>query len=280
MIWRLATRSLDGGARPLLMGIVNATPDSFSDGGECLDPGAAAERALALEAEGADLVDLGGESTRPGSAPVPEGEERRRVQPVIERLAGRIRVPVSIDTSKASVAEAALAAGAEIVNDVTALRGDPGMAALCARARCGVVLMHMLGAPRTMQADPRYGDVVAEVAAFLRGRLAAAEAAGVERDRIALDPGIGFGKTTAHNLEILRRLAGLAALGRPLLVGPSRKRFLGEIAGGEPKDRDGATAAACLFAVERGASILRVHNVRLVREVLATWRALGGERRG
>lgn len=277
MPWRLKTRSLEIGGRPLLMGIVNATPDSFSDGGACLDPAAAAERALALEADGADLVDVGGESTRPGSAGVPGDEERRRVLPVVSRLAGRLRVPISVDTAKAAVAEAALDAGAEIVNDVTALRGDPRMAAACARAGCGVVLMHMQGEPRTMQADPRYGDVVAEIAAFLRARLAAAAAAGIARDRIAIDPGIGFGKTLAHNLEILRRLPELASLGAPVLAGPSRKRFLGELTGIEnPADRDGATAAACVFLAGRGASILRVHNVALVRQALEAWRGMAG----
>ncbi len=277
MPWRLKTRSLEIGDRPLLMGIVNATPDSFSDGGDCFDTDAAVERALRLESDGADILDIGGESTRPGAAGVPEADERRRVLPVLSRLAGLLRIPISIDTSKAGVAEAALAAGAEIVNDVTALRSDPKMAAVCARAGCGVVLMHMQGEPRAMQQSPRYGDAVAEIASFLRERIAAAEAAGISRDRIAIDPGIGFGKTMAHNLEILRRLPEFASLGAPVLAGPSRKRFLGELAGvGNPADRDGATAAACIFLAGRGASILRVHNVSIVRQALAAWRGMAG----
>jgi len=245
-----------------VMGIVNVTPDSFSDGGRWLDPGAAVAHGLALEAEGAAIVDVGGESTRPGAEPVGADEEIRRVQPVVEGLASALRsATISVDTAKAPVAEAALAAGASLVNDVTALRGDPGMAGVVAAAGCDICLMHMQGEPRTMQDSPTYGDVVDDVNAFLEERMTAAVAAGIEEGRISLDPGIGFGKTVTHNLELLNRLDEIVALGRPVLVGTSRKRFIGAIAGGEPEERVPGSLASIVVALERGARIFRVHDV-------------------
>ena len=250
------------------MGVVNVTPDSFSDGGRFLDPGAAVEHGRRLAAEGAEMLDVGGESTRPGSAGVPAEEELRRVLPVVEELAAA-GVTVSIDTSKAAVADAALDAGAAYVNDVTAFRGDPDLAALVASRGVPCCLMHMLGTPRTMQDDPRYDDVVSEVKAFLEQRLAFAVAEGVAEERVMLDPGIGFGKTLDHNLELLARLDEIAALGRPVVVGVSRKSFLGRITGREAAERAVATAAANVLALERGASVFRVHDVAETRDALA-----------
>jgi dihydropteroate synthase len=255
--------------RPLIMGVVNVTPDSFSDGGEFLDPGRAIEHAAELVRDGADVLDVGGESTRPGAEAVDAAEEIRRVVPVLDGLVG-VGVPISIDTSKAPVAAAALDAGATWVNDVTALRGDPDLAALCAERRCELVLMHMLGTPRTMQQDPRYDDVVAEVKAFLAERVEAAVAAGVEEGRIWVDPGIGFGKTVEHNLELLRRLGELRDLGRPILVGTSRKSFLGRITGREVDERLGGTIASNVLAVANGAAGVRVHDVATIRDALRT----------
>ncbi|MBX5474379.1 MAG: dihydropteroate synthase [Thermoleophilia bacterium] len=256
------------------MGVVNVTPDSFFDGGVHLDPDVAAAAARRMVEEGAAIVDVGGESTRPGSSGVTLDEELRRVVPVLERLAGE--VPVSIDTSKAGVARAAVALGAELVNDVTALRGDPELAGVVADAGVYVCLMHMQGEPRTMQREPRYDDVVAEVAAFLEERLAFAVAQGIPEERICLDPGIGFGKTVAHNFELVRRLDVLLALGRPVLVGFSRKSSLGRVLG-DPDATTGplsASVAAAVAAYERGASILRVHDVREHVEALTVARAV------
>jgi dihydropteroate synthase len=260
--------------RPSVVGIVNVTPDSFSDGGEAFGVEAAVERALAHVAAGAALVDVGGESTRPGADPVPLDEELRRVVPVLERLDG---VPVSIDTAKAEVARRALAAGAMLVNDVTALRGDPAMAGTVAEAGAFLCLMHRRGEPRTMQADPRYDDVVSEVAAFLEERLAFAVAAGIAEERICLDPGFGFGKTVEHTLALLRGIPVLAGLGRPLLVGISRKRALGRLLGDPEATTSSAAAsvAAALAAFERGASLFRVHDVRDHVEALAVAAAVG-----
>jgi dihydropteroate synthase len=247
------------------MGIVNVTPDSFSDGGLWLDRDAAIAHARDLVAEGAAILDVGGESTRPGAAPVAADEERRRVVPVIEALAddaAAAGVQLAVDTTKSAVARGALEAGATFVNDVSALRFDPELAGVVAAAGCDVCLMHMLGEPRTMQDDPRYGDVVSEVKAFLEERLAFAVGEGIAEERILLDPGIGFGKTGAHNLTLLRRLDELAALGRPLLFGASRKTFLGRLTGRDvPADRVAATVAANVLALERGASVFRVHDV-------------------
>jgi dihydropteroate synthase len=253
-------RALDTAARTLVMGALNVTPDSFSDGGRYAEAGAAVRRGLEMLAEGADLVDVGGESTRPGAAPVDAAEELRRVLPVVQALATAGAV-ISIDTVKAEVAAAALEAGAAVVNDVTAL-GDPEMAGVVARAGAGVVLMHMQGSPRTMQDDPRYGDVVAEVGAFLAGSAAAAAAAGIDPGAICLDPGIGFGKRLEHNLALLAGVPHLAALGYPVLVGASRKRFLADILGPiPPAERDAAAAAAHVLAIAGGATIIRTHNV-------------------
>jgi dihydropteroate synthase len=252
-----------------IMGVVNVTPDSFSDGGLFLDADAAVAHARALEAEGADILDVGGESTRPGAEPVAFEEELRRVIPVIEALvAGGARAQISIDTMKLPVAEAAVAAGATYVNDVTAFRADPQMAALVADRDVDCCLMHMLGEPRTMQRDPVYDDVVSDVKAFLEERLAFAVAEGIAEERIQLDPGIGFGKTMEHNLELLRRLGELVALGRPVVIGTSRKSFLGRLTGREVDDRLAATIATNVLALERGASVFRVHDVGPVRDAL------------
>jgi len=242
--------------RPSVMGVVNVTPDSFSDGGVHFDPDIAAAAARRMVAAGAAIVDVGGESTRPGSAGVSTDEELRRVVPVLERLAGE--VPVSIDTSKAAVARRGLELGAELVNDVTALRADPELAGVVADSSSYLCLMHMLGTPRTMQEDPRYDDVAAEVAAFLEERLSFAVAQGVPEERICLDPGIGFGKTVEHNLELVRRLDVLLALGRPVLVGFSRKSTLRRLGA---TDLTSASVAAAVAAYGHGATILRVHDV-------------------
>jgi dihydropteroate synthase len=257
-----------------LMGVVNVTPDSFSDGGLYLDPEAAIAHGRELAAAGAEILDVGGESTRPGAEVVSEEEELRRVIPVIEGL-GR-EGDISVDTSKAAVAAAALDAGAEIVNDVTALRGDTGMAALCAERGATVVLMHMRGDPRTMQNDPRYEDVVAEVKAFLAERLEAAMAAGIAAEQIWLDPGIGFGKTAAHNMELLRRLGELRELGRPLVIGTSRKSFIGRVDGSAAGERLGGTIASSVLAAAEGAEVLRVHDVAEVRQALTVATAILG----
>jgi len=251
------------------MGVVNVTPDSFSDGGRYLDPAAAVEHGLALEAEGAAILDVGGESTRPGARPVPAAQERERVIPVISGLieAGA-RALISVDTSKAEVAEAALDAGASIVNDVTGLRGDPAMAALIASRGVDVCLMHMLGDPRTMQHDPRYDDVVAEVRTFLRERIEVAAAAGIPEERIMVDPGIGFGKTPQHNLELLARIDEIVALGPPVVVGTSRKSFLGKITGREVERRLAGTITTNVIAYERGARVFRVHDVGPMHDAL------------
>ena len=246
-----------------VMGVVNVTPDSFSDGGLFLDPDAAVAHGERLISEGADILDVGGESTRPGADPVSVDEELRRVIPVIERLSGAI----SIDTSKADVAERALDAGATIVNDVSALRFDPRMAEAAARAEA-LCLMHMLGEPRTMQDDPRYDDVVSDVKAFLEERLAFAVAQGIAEERVWLDPGIGFGKTLEHNLELLRRLDEIVAIGRPVVVGTSRKSFLGRITGRAEHDRVAGTVATNVMALERGARVFRVHDVAQAADAL------------
>jgi dihydropteroate synthase len=260
--------------RPSVMGVLNVTPDSFSDGGLFVDPAEAVAHGRRLAAEGATVVDVGGESTRPGAVPVSSEEELERVEPVLEGLRG---LPVSIDTSKATVAERALALGAELVNDVTALRGDPDLAGVVAAGDAFVCLMHMQGDPRTMQDAPRYDDVVSDVLAFLEERVAFAVANGIAEERIAVDPGIGFGKTPDQNLELLRRLDELGALGRPILVGVSRKSTFGKVLGGP-----GATTAtlaasigAAVAAFERGASVVRAHDVRETVEALEVAAAVG-----
>jgi dihydropteroate synthase len=256
-----------------IMGIVNVTPDSFSDGGEFLDPDRAIAHGRELAGEGADLLDVGGESTRPGAAAVGAEEELRRVEPVVEALAAD-GTTVSIDTSKVAVAEAALGAGATMVNDVTAFRAEPDLAGLCAQRGCEVVLMHMLGDPRTMQENPVYEDVVDDIKEFLAERIAFATAEGVDEERIWIDPGIGFGKTVEHNLELHRRLAELAELGRPIAFGSSRKSFIGRLTGAEVGDRLGGTIASNVIAYANGAGMLRVHDVRPMRDALAVAEAV------
>ena len=251
----------------IVMGVINVTPDSFSDGGALLHPERATRHARRLIAVGADVVDIGGESTRPGADAVSADEEIGRVAPVLARIASD-DVRVSIDTSKSAVAEAALDAGAEIVNDVTALRADPALAALCAERDCGVVLMHMLGTPRTMQDDPSYDDVVDDVKAFFVDRIEFAVGAGISEERIWVDPGIGFGKTVEHNLELLRRLGEFRELGLPICIGSSRKSFIGTITGREVGERLGGTIASNVIALANGAEVFRVHDVRAVREAL------------
>jgi len=273
---RRFTISLPGGAslalgdRALVMGVVNVTPDSFSDGGRLLDPAVAIEAGVRMAEQGADLVDVGGESSRPGAEPLDEVEERRRVLPVIEGLARRVRIPVSVDTYKASTAAAALAAGASLVNDISGLRYEPALAGVVARHGAPIVLMHTRGRPRQMYEQASYHDVIAEVLDELRESMAFATTAGIAAERIILDPGLGFAKDAAHSYEALARLDEFAELGRPLLVGPSRKSFLARPLGGSvpPSDRDWATAAAVASAVLAGAHIVRVHAVREMLQVV------------
>ncbi|MGZ5354287.1 MAG: dihydropteroate synthase [Actinomycetota bacterium] len=260
--WRVGERAFDCSERTLVMGIVNVTPDSFSDGGRFLDASAAAAHGTRLVADGADLIDVGGESTRPGSDPVPATDEVARVVPVIGRLADAVPgVPISIDTRKADVAEAAIDAGASIVNDVSA-GGDPGMFDVVRERGASLVLMHMKGEPKTMQVSASYDDVVAEVHAYLLERLGAARDAGIHAERIAVDPGIGFGKDLGHNLELIRRIDEMTDLGRPVLVGPSRKRFIGAILDLPEGERTEGTLAAVAWMVAKGAHVVRVHDVR------------------
>lgn len=254
--------------RPLVMGIVNVTPDSFYDGGRYKLSRQAVDHALELVEQGADILDIGAESTRPGANPVGEDDELARLIPVITDLVRRVTVPISVDTTKASVAQSALDAGACIVNDVSALRWDPAMASVVARSGAAVVLMHMQGTPQTMQHAPQYGDVVREVAAFLQERIQAAGAAGIPKTHIILDPGIGFGKLLKHNLELLNRVSDLTRLHCPVLVGPSRKAFIGQLLDRPVEHREWGTAAAVALAVDRGAAILRVHDVAMMADVV------------
>lgn len=272
--WTFAGTTWILGAAPKIMGILNVTPDSFSDGGQFLDPGLAAAHAGELFAQGADLVDIGGESTRPGAAPVSVEEEMRRVLPVVERVARNAPGPVSIDTRNAQVARRALDLGAVIVNDVSGLTCDPQMATVCAQARAGVVCMHMQGTPATMQQDPQYADVVAEIAAYLAGRLDALDQAGIPRERIVIDPGIGFGKTASHNLDILRNVEQFRALGRPVLIGHSRKRFLGKLLGRPLDELLAGTLGVALALSLKGIDLLRVHDVQATRDSLLAFQAL------
>ena len=274
--WKLKTRTLRFGRRPLLMGVINVTPDSFSDGGRFLQSTSAVEEALRLVDDGADLIDIGGESTRPYAAVVEADEELQRVVPVIERLARETNVPISIDTSKAAVAQAALEAGAEVINDVTGLEGDPQMVATAIASGAGICAMHMQGTPQTMQDAPRYGDVVAEIHQYLQQRRDALLAAGIPLERICLDPGIGFGKTHQHNLTLMTHASAFHDLGCPVLVGHSRKGFLAKVIGDKGADRDAATAGAALTLAAQGVQVIRVHNVRLVREALLAFEACGG----
>ena len=275
-VWRVGDVELDCGERTLVMGILNVTPDSFSDGGRYLDHAAAVARGIEMVDEGADLVDVGGESTRPGSDPVSADEERDRVAPVIQALTAKVPVPISIDTRKPAVARAALEAGALIVNDISGAR-DPEMFTVARKAGAGLVLMHMKGEPKTMQVAPHYDDVVAEVHEYLRERIEAAEFAGIAFDRLCIDPGIGFGKDLQQNLRLMHHVDALLDLGRPVLVGPSRKRFIGALLDLPVDERVEGTAAAVSWLVGRGAHIVRVHDVgqmvRVVRVLDAITRA-------
>lgn len=275
-VWDLGTRRLTFGRRPAVMGIVNVTPDSFSDGGRHLDPTAAVDTALRMEDDGAAIVDIGGESTRPYSDPVAADEEIARVLPVIERLRGRLAIPISIDTGKAAVAAAAIAAGAEIINDVTGLDGDPEMAAVARTHRVGVCVMHMRGTPQTMQDDPKYDDVVREIADYLLARREDCLAKGIPHERICLDPGIGFGKTHAHNLRLLRSVGRFVRLGSPLLIGHSRKGFIAHVLGDKQADRTAGTLGVSLAVARQGAHLLRVHDVRETVDGLKLFEASGG----
>ena len=274
--WEACGRAIVTGRVPRVMGIVNVTPDSFSDGGRAATRDAAIAHALRLVDEGADLLDIGGESSRPGAEPVPEDEELRRVLPVVEALAPRVPVPISVDTTKAGVAVRALRAGASIVNDITALGGDPDLPRVVAESGAGVVLMHMAGTPRTMQDDPRYGDVVGDVRDFLTGRIAEVESLGIPRARVAIDPGIGFGKTLEHNLELLRNLDRFATLGCAVLIGTSRKGFLGALTGRPVAERVIASVVSSLAAATRGAHVVRVHDVAPMVEAIKIWAELRG----
>jgi dihydropteroate synthase len=276
--WQLRTKTLALGPTPRWMGIVNITPDSFSDGGRYFDTGAAVDHALQLVADGADILDIGGESTRPGSAAVDAQEELRRVLPVVEAVCRQTSVPVSIDTTKAVVARECLGAGAEIINDITALTGDPAMELVVVQSGCAVCLMHMRGEPATMQRQPEYVDVVAEVLAYLRERRDAVVAAGVAPSRIALDPGIGFGKTLDHNLRLLASAGRFHELGSPLLYGPSRKRFIGELIGDPAADRTGGTIGVALALAQQGVQIIRLHDIAPVRQAHLLCTAASGGR--
>lgn len=278
MIWKIRDREIDLSRRARVMGIINATPDSFSDGGSFLDPQAALAHGLQMVAEGAEILDIGGESTRPGAQSVEADEEIRRVLPIIQSLRRESQVLLSIDTSKAAVARAALDAGADIINDVTGLRGDPDMAALAASSKAGIVIMHMQGEPRTMQVAPTYGDVIHEVGEFFRQALTRSVAYGIDPMRIALDPGIGFGKTPEHNRRLLAELSAFLEFGRPLLVGVSRKSFLGWLAGSSAMDdRFWPGVALTSLCRERGARILRVHDVKPHTEALRMTEAILGD---
>jgi dihydropteroate synthase len=259
---RCSERILEIGRRTLIMGVINATPDSFSGDGMAGDVKAMVARGEAMAADGADILDVGGESTRPGAEPMPAEVETERVVPVIEGLAARVRIPISIDTYKSRVAEAALDAGAAIVNDITALRGDPDMAAVAADRGAPVIIMHMLGTPRTMQDNPRYDDLMGEIAAYLWDSVSIAEQAGVPRDQVVIDPGFGFGKTVQHNLEIVRRLGELKSLGQPVLLGPSRKSTIGKVLDLPAEERLEGTLALVALAVANGVDIVRVHDVQ------------------
>lgn len=269
--WTIRNLTLDLTRRPLLMGILNVTPDSFSDGGLFFDHQAAIAHGQQLAAEGADILDIGGESSRPGATPVSAEEELRRVIPVVTALAERVSVPISIDTSKAIVAREAIAAGAAIVNDITALRGDPQMVEVVRDTGVGVCVMHMKGTPQTMQQEAVYRDVVAEVTEFLQSRCRELELAGIERDHIAIDPGLGFAKTPLHNWQLIGGLQRLRELGYPLVIGHSRKRFLREIVGNDPRAILQGTVGVGLLLAAAGTDVLRIHDVKAMRRVLDLW---------
>ena len=274
--WSCGPRTLCRGRLPLLMGILNVTPDSFSDGGRHATTDAAVEHGLRLAADGADIIDIGGESTRPGSLPVSTEEELARTLPVIERLARRMEVPVSIDTTKAEVARQAIAAGATIVNDISGLTFDPDMIGVCRSTDAGICLMHIRGTPQTMQDNPQYADVVAEVGQFLREQLQRCCDAGISAGRVCLDPGIGFGKTAEHNLQLLRAVPNMRVrLQRPVLIGHSRKRFLSKILGRPVEERLAGSIGVSIALAQLGTDVLRVHDVTAVRDAMVAWSAVG-----
>ncbi len=279
-LWKVAGRTIPLTELPLLMGIVNVTPDSFSDGGQFLDPQQAVDQALRLEDEGAQILDLGAESTRPGATPVSAEEEAARLLPVTERLAPRVQAAISIDTTKSSVAAAALERGAHIINDISGLRFDPAMASVIAAANAGLVLMHIRGTPATMQTDPHYDDVLAEVSAELLEQTKHAQAAGITAEQIVLDPGIGFGKTAEHNLTLLGNIPALQALGYPILIGHSRKRFLKRILGREVEERLAGTLGVSIALAEQGVEVLRIHDVSATRDAIVAWRTVRGVQGG
>jgi len=274
--WQLRSRSLELPRRPLLMGILNVTPDSFSDGGKFIATQAAVDQALRLAAEGADILDIGGESTRPYSEPVDSKTELDRIIPVIRALATHLLIPISIDTSKATVAREAVAAGAEIINDITGLEGDPEMIAIARESRAGICAMHMQGTPQTMQDCPTYDDVVADVFAYLQTRRDALIAEGIEANRIALDPGIGFGKSHQHNLNLLAHAYRFHELGCPIVVGHSRKGFIGKVIGDKQADRTAGTIGTAISLASQAVQILRVHDIGAVRQALLLYEATGG----
>ncbi|QEG20608.1 dihydropteroate synthase [Mariniblastus fucicola] len=276
MLWSLKTRTLSFESRPLLMAIVNVTPDSFSDGGKFHSVDRAVEHALQLVADGADILDIGGESTRPYATPVSESEELDRVIPVIERLAAETDTPLSIDTSKAVVARTAINAGAEIINDVTGLEGDAKMLAVAVDTGAGVCAMHMQGTPQTMQDDPQYEDVVTDILNYLEQRKSALLAAGIEPAKICLDPGIGFGKSHQHNIDLLNRAEEFHALDCPILIGHSRKGFVGKLIGDKEAERDSGTLAITLKMAEKGMHVVRVHEIAATRRALHVWAAFSG----
>lgn len=271
---RLKTQTLSFARTPKLMAIVNVTPDSFSDGGNFLSVDRAVEHAMQLVHDGADILDIGGESTRPYSQPVSAAEEADRVLPVIEAIVRETKIPVSIDTSKASVAAAAVAAGAEMINDVTGLTGDPEMLAVAAKTKAGICAMHMQGNPQTMQDDPQYSDVVEDILDYLRQRDAALLSGGIEAARICLDPGIGFGKSHQHNIELLRRAEAFLVLQRPILIGHSRKGFIGKLIGDKQAERDSGSLAVSLLMAQKGMHILRLHEIAATRRALDVWQGV------
>jgi dihydropteroate synthase len=270
----LKSQILDFSRRAYVMGVLNLTPDSFSDGREFFEAEAAVEHAFRMEAQGADLIDLGGESTRPGAEPVALKEELRRVLPVLEKLSGKLKVPISIDTYKSEVAEQCIQSGAQIVNDISGLNFDPKMKETVARHQVPVIVMHMKGTPRDMQKDPQYRDLIGEILSFFRERISQASAAGIPADKIIIDPGIGFGKSLAHNLDILRGLESFKVLGQAIMVGVSRKSFLGKILNLPVDERLEGSIAAALYAVLRGANIVRVHDVAATVRALRTLEAI------
>lgn len=273
--WRFADRRWELGEFPKLMGIVNVTPDSFSDGGQFPTVEAAVDHGLKLAAEGADLLDVGGESTRPGADPVPLEEELKRTISVVEQLAGQTDIPISIDTTKAEVARQAVAAGASIINDISGLRFDPEMIPVCRDSEAGVICMHIQGTPKTMQADPRYDSVVREICSYFEERLQTLEEAGIAGERVVLDPGVGFGKTAQHNLEILSKVEKLREFGRPVLIGHSRKRFLKKLLGRPVEERLSGTVGVSIALAMQHTDLLRVHDVRAVRDALTAWDTIG-----